>query len=209
MKCSGRAATSATIWPRSGRWLLSTSITRRPRPAYSASSALISDDLPVPRAPVSSTLLAGRPARNCSVLRTISAFWRSMSFRSARRTVCGAWMASSQPLRPARHQRKAGAVQSGSGNGRRQQRLQARHQGFGAGEKGFQFVHCSSDSGGERFFQYFQVQRAIQRLADARVQRVGLALTGGQVATAQVVGAQLGAAGQHAHAGTRQFVVCA
>ena len=33
----------------------------------SLSSALIREDLPVPRAPVSSTLLAGRPRTNCWV----------------------------------------------------------------------------------------------------------------------------------------------
>ena len=42
---------------------------RRPLPAYFASIALTSDDLPVPREPVSSTLLAGKPATNWRVLR--------------------------------------------------------------------------------------------------------------------------------------------
>jgi hypothetical protein len=37
--------------------------------AYSLSRALISDDLPVPRAPHSNTLLQGFPARNCRTFR--------------------------------------------------------------------------------------------------------------------------------------------
>jgi hypothetical protein len=53
--------------------------------AYSFRQALISEDLPVPRAPVSSTLLAGQALHELRVLRWIASFWTSISFRSARR----------------------------------------------------------------------------------------------------------------------------
>ena len=48
------------------RSTLSTSIIRKPESAYSLSSALISDDFPVPRDPHKSTLLAGSRLTNCS-----------------------------------------------------------------------------------------------------------------------------------------------
>ena len=59
---------------RSTRSVLSTSIRRSPRGANSFRQALISELLPVPRAPVSSTLLAPWPATNCSVLRSSRSF---------------------------------------------------------------------------------------------------------------------------------------
>ena len=64
---------------RSTMSLLSTSIRRRPCGANSFRQALISELLPVPRAPVSSTLLAALPATNCSVLRTMRSFCASTS----------------------------------------------------------------------------------------------------------------------------------
>ena len=64
---------------RSTRSLLSTSIRRSPRGANSFRQALISELLPVPRAPVSSTLLAPLPATNCSVLRSSRSFCGSTS----------------------------------------------------------------------------------------------------------------------------------
>ena len=60
-------ATWSTMSGRSTRSCFSTSIRRRPCSAYLLSSALTSDDLPVPRAPVSSTLLAGLPSTNWRV----------------------------------------------------------------------------------------------------------------------------------------------
>jgi hypothetical protein len=61
----------------------------------------------VPRAPVSSTLLAGLPARNWRVLATMRAFWSSMLCRSARRIGCGWRTACSQPRPLLLRQRKA------------------------------------------------------------------------------------------------------
>jgi hypothetical protein len=46
----------------------------QPASRIALKTALISDDLPVPREPQSSRLLAPRPARNWRVLRSISAF---------------------------------------------------------------------------------------------------------------------------------------
>ena len=96
------------------RSLLSTSISRRPLAPYSCSNALTNDDLPVPRDPVSRTLLAGRPARNCSVLRTSLAVWLSTAARRDNGKVCGAGRLSKVPLLPAFCQRNAAAFQSGS-----------------------------------------------------------------------------------------------
>ena len=44
---------------------------------------MISDDLPVPRAPVSNTLFAGDLRTNCRVFCSISPFWRSILQRSS------------------------------------------------------------------------------------------------------------------------------
>jgi hypothetical protein len=68
---------------------LSTSISLRPFAPNSASAAFTSELLPVPRAPVSSTLFAGRPATNWAVFSRRRRFCSSMSFRSAKRIVCG------------------------------------------------------------------------------------------------------------------------
>ena len=47
----------------------------QPIEKYSFANALTDEDLPVPRAPTSSTLFAGRPARNAKVLLCSSFFW--------------------------------------------------------------------------------------------------------------------------------------
>ncbi len=57
----GSPSTRSAMSGRSTRSALSTSMSRRPFAAYFASIAFTSDDLPVPREPVSSTLFAGRP----------------------------------------------------------------------------------------------------------------------------------------------------
>ena len=54
-------ATRSAMSGRSTRSALSTSMRRNPLPAYFASIAFTSEDLPVPRDPVSRTLLAGKP----------------------------------------------------------------------------------------------------------------------------------------------------
>ena len=84
---SARAAprSASTMSGRSTRSALSTSIRRRPCGANSCRQALISELLPVPRAPVSSTLLAGRPATNCAVLARRRSFCASTSFRLSQR----------------------------------------------------------------------------------------------------------------------------
>jgi hypothetical protein len=94
MNFSGREATTSTMSGRSTMSALSTSIRRRPCDAYSFRQALMSEDLPVPRAPVSSTLLAVAPCTNCSVLRWIFSFWASISFRSSSR-ICATWRTGS------------------------------------------------------------------------------------------------------------------
>jgi enoyl-[acyl-carrier-protein] reductase (NADH) len=53
------------------------------RLAWACRPALTNEDLPVPRAPDSSTLLAGWPATNCARLRAKRPFWVSTSCRSA------------------------------------------------------------------------------------------------------------------------------
>ncbi len=55
---------------------------------------VFSDDLPVPRAPVSNTLLAGLPSTNWRVLRSIFSFWTSISF-SASSGICATWRTGS------------------------------------------------------------------------------------------------------------------
>jgi hypothetical protein len=90
----------------------------------------MSDDLPVPRAPVSSTLLAGLPSTNCRVLRSIFSFWTSISFSASsdiaphayrlERAVAG----TAAPVAPG---------DGGAPVGRRRQRL--RQDGFDAGDE--------------------------------------------------------------------------
>src|SRR5688572_23249627 len=94
----------------------STSISRKPLGAYLASSALMREDLPVPRAPVSSTLLAGWPSTNCRVFCSTSAFWESMPCRSRSAMRCTCLTGSIRPLPFFLRQRNAiDASQSGSG----------------------------------------------------------------------------------------------
>ena len=115
MNFSGRGSSSTKSTGRVAKSCLSTSIRRRPCSAYSCSSALTSDDLPVPRAPVSKTLLAARPARNCSVLRTSCRIWVSMAARRFSGKVCGRGRLCKMPRLPAFCQRKAMlAAQSGA-----------------------------------------------------------------------------------------------
>lgn len=70
MNFSGRPATTSTMSGKSTRSALSTSISRGLQGAKAFRQALMREDLPVPP-PVSSTLLALRPATNCAVLRCI------------------------------------------------------------------------------------------------------------------------------------------
>src|SRR5690606_6740131 len=122
MKRSGRSATRATMSGRSTRSSLSTSIRRRPCGWYSLRQALMSDDLPVPSEPVSSTLLAGRPSTNWRVLRSTAAFCSSMLWRSSRRMGESVRTGSRMPSDPntwrLRRQRNATApFQSGGPGG--------------------------------------------------------------------------------------------
>ena len=82
--------------------LLSTSIRRSPCAANSFRQALISELLPVPRAPVSSMLLAALPATNCSVLRTMRSFCASTSTSEASRIEATWRTGSSRPPVPPR-----------------------------------------------------------------------------------------------------------
>ena len=144
MKRSGRSATRSTMSGRSTRSALSTSIRRRPCGANSFRQALISELLPVPRAPVSSTLLAPWPATNCSVLRSSRSFCGSTSTRSARRIVAtwrtGSMRARAAALAVAEGDRRAPV---GRGQRLRQHGLQAREQRFGARD---QAIRGAADS---------------------------------------------------------------
>src|SRR5690242_15879765 len=114
-KRSLRPATRSTMSGRSTRSRLSTSIRRSPFAANSFSAAFTSELLPVPRAPVSSTLLAGRPATNCWVFSRRRFFCSSMSCRSEKRMLCGCFTASRYPPRAFLRQRNAvEAFQSGA-----------------------------------------------------------------------------------------------
>src|SRR5882672_1337105 len=97
----------STISARSTRSCFSTSINRRPLEAYLLSSALIREDLPVPRAPVSSTLLAGSPSTNCRVFCSTRSFWASMPWRSRSAMRCTFRTGSIWPLPLFLRQRKA------------------------------------------------------------------------------------------------------
>ena len=108
--------------------------------------ALISDDLPVPRAPVSSTLLAGRPATNCRVFCSICCFLR-VDLLQVRQARCGAMCAPAADSRGrlprCLRQRKAmPAFQSGARCGLRQHRFDARQQGFGAHRGTVELASC-------------------------------------------------------------------
>src|SRR5712671_2598939 len=107
MNRSGRPATWSTISGRSMRSCFSTSIRRRPWRWNLLSTALTREDFPVPRAPVSSALLAVRPSTNWRVFCSISAFWLSTPWRSESRMrwrfVTG-WI---KPWREVLRQRKA------------------------------------------------------------------------------------------------------
>src|SRR5690606_3544239 len=122
MKRSARPSTSATISGRSTRSSLSTSMRRKPFEWYSLSRALMSEDLPVPREPVSNTLLAGRPSTNWRVLRSTEAFCSSMLCRSASPIAASVRTGSRSPTEPntwrLRRQRNATAPsQSGTPGG--------------------------------------------------------------------------------------------
>jgi hypothetical protein len=106
---------------------------------------LISDDLPVPRAPVSSTLFAGALRTNCRVFCSISPFWRSMLQRSSSdngdRFGTGCRKAAPLTLTPAKCH---GAVPVDFRRSRRQHPFYARQHGLGARQKLFEFVHGKS-----------------------------------------------------------------
>src|SRR5262249_14369285 len=113
MNFSGRPATWSTISGRSMRSCFSTSMTRSPCLWNLLSTALTSDDFPVPRAPVRSVLLAVRPSTNCRVFCSISAFWLSTPCRSDRRMRCTfatGWMYPPRAL--LRHRNAMLALQS-------------------------------------------------------------------------------------------------
>src|SRR6185503_19528352 len=120
-KRSGRPATWSTIIGRSTRSFFSTSIRRSPCFEYLLSSPFTSDDLPVPRAPVSSTLFAGLPSMNWRVFCSTRSICLSMPRRSESLIRCTWRTGCSQPeapRRPALRQRKAMlAFQSVAGGG--------------------------------------------------------------------------------------------
>src|SRR6185503_13919999 len=126
-KRSGRPATWSTIIGRSTRSFFSTSIRRRPCLAYLLSRPFTIEDLPVPRAPVSSTLLAGLPSMNWRVFCSTRSICLSMPRRSESLMRCTCRTGCSQPAvalpppaprRPALRQRKAMlAFQSVAGGG--------------------------------------------------------------------------------------------
>ena len=101
--------------------IYATSNRRHLMPEYLLSRPLTIDDLPVPRAPVRSTLLAGLPSRNCFVFCSTLAICSSMPRRSASLILCTWRTGCSQPAaprRPALRQRKATlAFQSVVGGG--------------------------------------------------------------------------------------------
>ena len=82
MNFSGRALTKSIKSGKSTKSDLSTSIKRRPMCEYSFKHALMSEDLPVPREPLKSTLFAPKPCTNCNVLRASLSFCASISLRS-------------------------------------------------------------------------------------------------------------------------------
>ena len=93
MKRSSRArpriASSRATEPRSSR-AISTRIRGRPRATASAWTALTSEDLPIPRAPQSSALFAGRPRAKFSVLASSVSRERSMPTSSGSRAAARA-----------------------------------------------------------------------------------------------------------------------
>ena len=80
-------------------------------------SMLTGEPMPVPRAPESKALLAGRPAKNCSVLRTNCCICLSTAAKRDKGNVCGVGKACKMPCCPTCCQRNATAAQLGSCNG--------------------------------------------------------------------------------------------
>src|SRR5436190_14006530 len=101
-KRSTREAMRSTICGRSTRSFFSTSMRRRPCLLYLSSRPFTIDDLPVPRAPVRSTLLAGLPSMNCRVFCSTRSICRSMPRRSESRIRCTSRTGGSQPGAPRR-----------------------------------------------------------------------------------------------------------
>src|SRR6266853_3635457 len=89
------------------RSCFSTSIRRRLWRWNLSSTALTSEDFPVPRAPVRSALLAVRPSTNWRVFCSISAFWLSTPWRSESRMRCRFVTGWINPWREVLRQRKA------------------------------------------------------------------------------------------------------
>src|SRR2546426_2938832 len=123
-KRSAREAIRSTICGRSTRSFFSTSMRRRPCLLYLLSRPFTIDDLPVPRAPVRSPVLAGLASINCRVFCSTRSICRSMPRRSASRIWCTCRTGCSQPgapRRPLERQRYATlAAQSvGAGGGGR------------------------------------------------------------------------------------------
>ncbi len=102
----------------SSRWI-STSFRRlspTPRRLISACAALTSDDLPMPRAPHSRALLAGRPRAKRSVLSISRSRTRSTPWSSEMSTRLTLAIGSSAP-RSARQTKASAASKSGRGSG--------------------------------------------------------------------------------------------
>ena len=130
-KRSRARAMRSTMSGRSARSALSTSISRRPLLAYRASMALTSDDLPVPREPVSSTLFAGSPATNCRVFGSMQLFLCVHRHQRSRRIAWGRATSCRIAAPPRLRQREAARLPIGGRVRRRQQTFKARQQRFG------------------------------------------------------------------------------
>ena len=123
---------------RSTRSPLSTSISRRPFAAYLTSIALTSDDLPVPREPVSSTLFAGKPATNWRVFASIDALLlvdRRPGRRGGSRADAATACRDTRARRACASETRAHASSRDRGGGARQQRLDALEHRLGARER--------------------------------------------------------------------------
>ena len=120
-----------------------------PRSAYLFSSALTSDDLPVPRAPVSSTLLAGSPRTNCRVFCST----RSLLAGRCRTGPAGGSGADAAPAartpRPLRRRQRNAEWRRNPArcDVRRQQALHALEQRLGALQEFGQLIHSIRESG--------------------------------------------------------------
>src|SRR6185437_2883480 len=112
----GAASMRSAMSGRSTRSALSTSMSRRPFAAYRASIAFTSELLPVPREPVSRTLLAGSLETNWRVLRSIACFCASIATRSASAIECGCGTPCRYP-RPLRLRQRAAVTRFQSGSG--------------------------------------------------------------------------------------------